>query len=88
MHRYTRKSVRQTFWTGVVLLAASIAWLLGSAWIAVEFKFDAKSNLYAGIMLLPFFMLLMAAIGFLATWLMFCFYRAMGLAELYDDPQP
>lgn len=81
--RYTRKSVRQTFWIGVAFLAASTMWLIGS--LSVIPHIIADENVRAGIVLLPFVILMIAALGFLSAWVHYILYSWIGLTGPDDD---
>jgi hypothetical protein len=75
LSRYTRKSVRQTFWTGIVLTVVSVLWLVGSIAATPSLSPDA----HVWISLIPFLMLVMAGAGFLGAWLSWWF------SGPYDD---
>jgi hypothetical protein len=81
--RFTRKSVRQTFWIGVAFLATSTMWLIGSLSVGPHLVGD--ENVKTGIILLPFVMLMIAAIGFLGAWAQYVFYSWIGLTGPDDD---
>ena len=89
VQRFTRKSIRQTFWTGAAFLAAAILWLVGSLLMVASFSPQAGnlSSTQAWLIILPSTMLLLAGLGFLSVWGGFYLNRLMGLWGTDDDPQ-
>jgi hypothetical protein len=85
MLRFTGKSVRQTFWIGVILIAASIIWLFGS--IAATPWLSPNAHAWVGI--LPSALLVLVGCGFLGTWAAHRFNQLFGIeGQDKEDSQP
>jgi lipopolysaccharide export LptBFGC system permease protein LptF len=67
MIRYSRKSVRQTFWIGMILMAAAAVWLVGS--VAAKLSLKLSPDAIALVSVLPAVLLALGACAFLGAWM-------------------
>jgi hypothetical protein len=85
MLQYTRKSVRQTLWIGLGLMAVAIVWFIGSIVATPSLSPDA----HAWVSLLPAALLALGGCTFLGTWIGHLVSQLSGIVDPdEDDPQP
>lgn len=80
--RFTRKSVRQTVQTGVVLVVAAFAWFIGTTTLFPDLPVDGAGF---WISFMPFGLMLLAGVIFLAAAVWFFTFRLLGLTGTEDD---